>query len=99
MPFGESKAERLEWKKWLQTNRDFLVVDCGVPVHVVDDKNQWWHFLGHGYVPECFNIDMLSKEQLQNLKQFVDREYGEDFGVTVGKQIGLILRKQQETRP
>jgi hypothetical protein len=47
MGFRRNKGKCLEWKRWLERHRDFLV-GSGLPVDVWQDPAHWGYFVEHG---------------------------------------------------
>ncbi len=103
MGFRLEKQDRLEWKKWLQRNRDILV-DCGLPNEVYENRFNWFIFLGEAcllhYGTGCyFSLELLSPAQQRRLYDFLQKEFaGESFDpdalVVLKRMLGLPQRWQ-----
>jgi hypothetical protein len=76
--FHQDKQDRLEWKKWLQRNRHILV-ECGLPVEMFEDRRLWLYFLEHAAYwdggGEYLVLEHLSQSQLLRLYDFLQAEF------------------------
>jgi hypothetical protein len=78
--FRGNKQDRLEWKKWLQRNRN-LLVECGLPAELFENRRCWSYFLEHasywtGAREEYLVLEQLSQPQRRRLCDFLQTEFG-----------------------
>ena len=74
------KNASLDWCRWSARCRPTLAL-CGVPEGAYESQRYWWYFLDHasmstGRATHWFSTGQLSREQLVNLRDFLEQEYG-----------------------
>ena len=72
---------RLEhrWKQWVKKHQRFLTHKCGLPLLIVNDREEWYHFLDHGFSREV-DFSPLTDCQCTALVSFLSEHEGADFG-------------------
>ena len=76
MGFRRHGKEAKKWEDWLAAHRDELV-RCGIADWLFSDQRRWGQFSDDWYDYETgWSPEMLSPEQLELFRSFVEREYG-----------------------
>jgi hypothetical protein len=77
MGFRRDGETARTWETWLQRNRQELL-DCGIPHVVLERRENWLYFLGHGYFtppgiaePVC-DVDRMDRSQAERLCVFLE---------------------------
>lgn len=104
MGFRKDKQQALEWKKWLQRNRDVLV-ECGLPAEIYENRRNWLYFLDHATLwapqrPHWFFLEKLTVPQMRQLFDFLQGEYGRESAdpnvlVVLKSALGIPQRFRQ----
>jgi len=79
MSFRYNNDKTLRWQKWLRQHRE-EVIGCGVPLVVLEDINNWYYFLEHGYftplgsAEPIIDVDRMSKAEAEHLCLFLEKD-------------------------
>jgi len=77
MSFRRDHDASLKWKRWLERNRDELLA-CGVPMVVLETREHWYYFVGHGYftlsglAEPIINVDNMERDKAERLCDFLE---------------------------
>ncbi len=71
MSFRQNNESHRKWKTWLDAHQKTLL-DCGVPLLVVEDQKLWSYFLDHGHYTPLINVDSMPHEKAEKLCIFLE---------------------------
>ena len=76
MGYGRDKQQRRDWARWLERNRERLLL-TGIPEEVFSDELRWHRLLeecGDDY-PSGWNVEMISDAEAARLYRFLREHY------------------------
>jgi hypothetical protein len=75
MSYRRNSEAALRWRRWRLKNRS-AIEKVGIPEKVLHDELTWLVFLEHGWLDD-FDVDSLSTEQKQALRDWLETELSE----------------------
>jgi hypothetical protein len=90
MSYRRNSEAALRWRKWRLRNRADIE-KAGIPETVLKDELTWLVFLEHGWFDD-FDVDSLSTEQKQALRDWLETELSESEKQSTS--VALQLRAQ-----
>ncbi len=78
MSFRRDGRRSHRWKAWVRTNQEFLDTQCGLPVSVINDWEEWSYFLDHA-TPMTAHFPEPTAKQWKSLRDFLTREGHTEF--------------------
>lgn len=79
MSFRRDGRYEHRWKQWLLEHQAFLTGRCGLPLAIVSDREEWFHFLDHGF-SRSVPSSSLTDSQREQLVSFLFEHEGTAFG-------------------
>jgi hypothetical protein len=77
MSFRQNSETNREWQTWLNAHQKTLL-DCGVPLLVLEDRKSWFYFLEHGYfrpvgtTESIIDVDRMPHDEAEKLCVFLE---------------------------
>jgi len=79
MSFRRDGRYEHRWKQWVAEHQAFLTGQCGLPLAIVGDREEWFHFLDHGF-SRSVPLSKLTDIQREQFVSFLSDYEGSTSG-------------------
>jgi hypothetical protein len=98
MSYRKNSKRENSWKRWLKEHQAFLTEECGLPLAIVADREEWLHFLDHGFSRSVSCPRLDDRQWSLYLEFHREHEDSESAGISEGMLPILLRARENEAR-